>query len=46
MSARYAGFAGIPIDLALVSANVRVVERCAGPDLGSDHLPVLTRIAY
>jgi endonuclease/exonuclease/phosphatase (EEP) superfamily protein YafD len=47
MSARHCGFAGIPIDLALVSPDIQVLERRAIPEnLPSDHLPVLTRIAY
>ncbi len=33
---------GIPIDHTLVSDNVTVVGRLAGPRLGSDHWPVLT----
>lgn len=37
---------GIPIDLCLHGGPVRVVERRAGPNLGSDHLPVVNRIAF
>ncbi len=36
------GFFGVPIDHTLVSRSVRVVERTVGPDLKSDHLPVMT----
>lgn len=39
------GWMGIPIDHILVSAHWTVVEASRGPDLGSDHLPVVTRIA-
>lgn len=39
------GWMGIPIDHILVSAQWRVVEVSRGPDLGSDHLPVVARIA-
>jgi endonuclease/exonuclease/phosphatase (EEP) superfamily protein YafD len=47
MSARHCGFAGIPIDLTLVSPDIRVRERRTIPEnLPSDHLPVLTRIDY
>jgi endonuclease/exonuclease/phosphatase (EEP) superfamily protein YafD len=46
VTARYTGILGIPIDLMLVSDTVRVEERRAMPPLGSDHLPVLTHIAY
>ncbi|HEY5701001.1 MAG TPA: endonuclease/exonuclease/phosphatase family protein, partial [Gammaproteobacteria bacterium] len=35
---------GIPIDLTLVSEDIDVVARDAGPWLGSDHWPVLTTI--
>jgi endonuclease/exonuclease/phosphatase (EEP) superfamily protein YafD len=45
-TARYGGILGIPIDLMLVSDTLRVEERHAMPPLGSDHLPILTHIAY
>jgi endonuclease/exonuclease/phosphatase (EEP) superfamily protein YafD len=35
---------GIPIDLMLISNTLAVPERHAGPDLGSDHLPVLSTV--
>jgi endonuclease/exonuclease/phosphatase (EEP) superfamily protein YafD len=34
------------IDHCLVSADIQVVDRQIGPNLGSDHLPVMTRIAF
>jgi endonuclease/exonuclease/phosphatase (EEP) superfamily protein YafD len=43
---RYADFFGIPIDLTLLSPSLTVESREAGPYLGSDHLPVITRIRY
>lgn len=39
------GWMGIPIDHVLVSVHWTVVEVSRGPDLGSDHLPVVARIA-
>lgn len=39
------GMFGIPIDHVLASSQWRVVERKVGPQLGSDHLPVLVRLA-
>lgn len=35
---------GIPIDMTLVSGDVRVIAREAGPWLGSDHWPVQTTL--
>ncbi|MDR1275585.1 MAG: endonuclease/exonuclease/phosphatase family protein [Candidatus Accumulibacter sp.] len=42
--AGYADFLGVPIDLTLVSPSLTVETREAGPNLQSDHLPVITRI--
>lgn len=41
LTARYSPLLGIPIDACLVSDQLQVVARQAGPDLGSDHLPVI-----
>lgn len=38
------GLIGIPIDQVLVSRHWAVVASDVGPPLGSDHLPVLTRL--
>jgi endonuclease/exonuclease/phosphatase (EEP) superfamily protein YafD len=38
------GVIGIPIDQVLVSRHWAVVTSEVGPNLGSDHLPVLTRL--
>ena len=38
------GWMGIPIDHVLVTSQWSVVERDVGPNLGSDHLPVIVRI--
>ncbi len=35
----------IPIDHALVSEDVRVLDRRMGPSIGSDHLPIVLDIA-
>ena len=35
------GFAGIPIDHAFVSRDVRILKIETGPNIGSDHRPVL-----
>lgn len=40
-----AGLMGIPIDHVLVTRQWRVVASRTGPDLGSDHLPVLSTLA-
>lgn len=39
------GWIGIPIDHVLVTQQWSVVQREVGPNLGSDHLPVIVRIA-
>lgn len=39
------GWMGIPIDHVLVTSQWLVVEREVGPNLGSDHLPVIVQIA-
>ena len=36
---------GVPIDHLLVTCQWRVVAGRAGPNLGSDHLPVLATLA-
>lgn len=38
------GFLGIPIDHVLVTAHWSVLERQIGPNIGSDHLPVMVKI--
>lgn len=38
------GLVGIPIDHVLASAHWRLLSSERGPDLGSDHLPVLARV--
>ncbi|MDR2030881.1 MAG: endonuclease/exonuclease/phosphatase family protein [Azoarcus sp.] len=45
-AARHSSMFGLPIDMTLVSPALFVEECRAGPFLKSDHLPVLTRIAY
>jgi endonuclease/exonuclease/phosphatase (EEP) superfamily protein YafD len=45
-TARHCRLLGIPMDMMLVSANITVTQRRIGPALGSDHLPVLTEIAF
>jgi endonuclease/exonuclease/phosphatase (EEP) superfamily protein YafD len=45
-SARLWGGLGIPIDTLLASPEVEVRERRLLPHLGSDHLPVMTRLVY
>lgn len=39
------GLVGIPIDHVLVTPHWRVVSHQRGPDIGSDHYPVLVRLA-
>ena len=39
------GFAGIPIDHALTSRDLRILDIDAGPDIGSDHRPVVIDVA-
>ncbi len=36
----------LPIDHLLISPHIDVVKRNVGPDLGSDHLPVLTILRF
>ena len=43
--AAWGGFMGLPIDNVLLSRQWSATQREIGPDVGSDHLPVLTRIA-
>ena len=38
------GFAGIPIDHAFVSRDLRILEIEIGPDIGSDHRPLLVDV--
>lgn len=38
------GFAGIPIDHVLVTGHWGVVQSNIGPDVGSDHFPVMARL--
>ena len=40
------GFAGIPIDHAFVSRDLRILEIETGPDIGSDHRPLLVAVAH
>jgi endonuclease/exonuclease/phosphatase (EEP) superfamily protein YafD len=35
----------LPIDHVLARGRARVVESALGPDIGSDHLPIIARIA-
>jgi endonuclease/exonuclease/phosphatase (EEP) superfamily protein YafD len=35
---------GLPIDHALVSPGIRIVERRLGPDIGSDHFPLVLHV--
>jgi endonuclease/exonuclease/phosphatase (EEP) superfamily protein YafD len=36
---------GLPLDHTLVSDRMQVLERTVGPDLGSDHLPIVTTLS-
>ncbi|MDR1934275.1 MAG: endonuclease/exonuclease/phosphatase family protein [Candidatus Accumulibacter sp.] len=45
-AARHSGLLGIPMDMMLISPGITVTQRRIGPDLGSDHLPVLTEIVF
>lgn len=38
-------YLGITIDHCLISKNIFVVERTVGPNVGSDHLPVLIKLS-
>ncbi len=38
------GFLGIPIDHVLTSSHWQVTDCTAGPDIGSDHLPILVTL--
>lgn len=42
--ARWGGYFGIPIDHVLGSAEWQVVETRQGPDIGSDHAPILVEL--
>jgi endonuclease/exonuclease/phosphatase (EEP) superfamily protein YafD len=42
VTARYSPLLGIPIDACLASDRLYVAARQVGPDLGSDHLPIVT----
>lgn len=44
VTARHSPLLGIPIDACLVSERLHVAVRHIGPELGSDHLPVLTEL--
>ncbi len=39
------GFAGIPIDHAFVSRDLRILDIETGPAIGSDHRPLLIDVA-
>ncbi len=37
-------FLRIPLDHLLVSDNIHIIKQEVGPPVGSDHLPILTKI--
>jgi endonuclease/exonuclease/phosphatase (EEP) superfamily protein YafD len=39
-------FFGLPIDHILVSPDIKVKNRHVGPDVGSDHFPVIADLAF
>ncbi len=39
------GLFRLPIDHGLLSPEIKVMSRTVGPDIGSDHLPVLLKVA-
>lgn len=45
-TAQWSALLGIPIDLCLRSADVQVRERRLEAGLGSDHLPLVNRVAF
>jgi endonuclease/exonuclease/phosphatase (EEP) superfamily protein YafD len=44
--AAWGGWMGIPIDHVLIDRHWTVAGSAVGPDIGSDHLPVLVRLAW
>ena len=44
--AQYSTFLGIPIDICLHSDKLQVAMRTLGPELDSDHLPVITELRW
>jgi len=45
-TAQYSSFLGIPIDACLHSDKLQVATRALGPELDSDHLPVITELRW
>ena len=43
--ARWRGWIGVPIDQVMVTQDWRRVDTWVGPDIGSDHLPVMVEVA-
>lgn len=43
-TAQYSSFLGIPIDACLHSDKLQVATRALGPEIDSDHLPVITEL--